>query len=197
MNDMKFPLHARVALKPGADEVYLAAVVGTEGWIRDSKVDGDGFEMVKIEWDKDHWRYQGQPDGWTYADHFNEIGPPSPGTPNPNPQAPAQEKSDDDVIAKLPEQSEEEVENYIDQLSEAMEACSEGEAFMVITVKKAPHPENPGEMVYMPSLFQANTSKEAAMLLDIQLAECASASYQEMVFQLLNAMRKDDPPQRT
>ena len=196
MNDMRFPLHARVALRPGADTVYLAAVAGTEGWVRDHKVDSDGFEMVKIEWDKDHWRYNGQPDGWTYAEHFKEIGPPAAPSPEPTPPVEKVPEPQDEVIAKLPEQSDDEVESYIDELSEAMEAASEGEAFMMITVRKAPHPENPGEMVYMPSIFQANTSKEAAMLLDIQLAECASASYQEMVFQLLNAMRKDDPPAR-
>lgn len=195
MNDMRFPLHARVALRPGADTVYLMAVAGTEGWVRDHKVDNDGFEMVKIEWDKAHWRYNGQPDGWTYAEHFKVIGPPQPEAP-PAREEPTPEP-EDEVIAKLPDSSDDEVESYIDELSEAMEAASEGEAFMMITVKKAPHPENPNETVYMPSIFQANTSKEAAMLLDIQLAECASASYQEMVFQLLNAMRKDDPPPRT
>src|SRR3954462_1476071 len=70
------PLHSRVALKPGADEIYTHAFVGSEGWVRAIKKDADGFEMVNVEWDKDHWRFNGQPDGWTFSDHFDVIGPP-------------------------------------------------------------------------------------------------------------------------
>jgi len=176
------PLHSRIALNPGAEDLYQLAVAGTEGWVRGHKVDDAGFEMVKVEWDKDHWRYNGQPDGWTFATHFKIIGPPS------EPKEPEVEEHQE--LAQMAEFSDEEVEEYIDQLSEAMEAASEGEAFMTITIRKLPNPENPNETIYLPSIFQGATSKEAGMLLDIQLAECASASYQEMVFQLLNAMRK-------
>ena len=191
------PLNSRVALKPGADEVYALAVAGTEGWVREHKVDDAGFEMVKVEWDKDHWRYNGQPDGWTFAEHFKIVGPPE--VAEPKVDEPEAEEPQEELIAQHTNLSDEEIESYIDELGEAMDAASEGEAFMTITIRKIPDPENPGVTMYVPSIFQGSTSKEAAMLLDIQLAECASASYQEMVFQLLNAMRKSKPdePERS
>src|SRR5881628_1363731 len=83
----KIPLNARVALKDGADNVYIYALAGTEGWVRGFKTDAEGFELVKIEWDKEHWRYNGQPDGWTFADHFYVVGPPSPPQENREPEA--------------------------------------------------------------------------------------------------------------
>lgn len=191
MVDM-IPLHSRVALKPGADSVYQLAVAGTEGWVRDHKVDDAGFDMVKVEWDKDHWRYNGQPDGWTFAEHFKIIGPPAEPKPKELDIEVTFEQKEDE-IAQLSDVSDDEIEQYIDQLSEATEAASEGEAFLTITIRKMPNPENPNETIYLPSIFQGATSKEAGMLLDIQLAECASASYQEMVFHLLNAMRNTQP----
>src|SRR5205807_2608624 len=74
------------------------------------------------------------------------------------------------------------VEVYIDTLTEAMDSASESEAFLMIAVRRVPNPENPRETMYVPQIFTTSTSTEGALLLDIQLAECASTSYEEMVF---------------
>jgi hypothetical protein len=200
MNDI--PLHSRVALIDGADNVYTFALAGTEGWIRERKVDDLGYDLVKIEWDKDHWRYNGQPDGWTFETHFKAIGPPEV------PAEKTEDKQEDDEKEENEPQMEivpvgeisltdappadHQIEVYIDTLTEAMDAASESEAFLMIAVRRVPNPENPRETMYVPQIFTTSTTQEGALLLDIQLAECASTSYEEMVFQLIEQLKKHD-----
>lgn len=193
----EIPVHSRVALKDGADSVYLFALAGTEGWVRDHKLDEHGYELVKIEWDKDHWRYNGQSDGWTYKNHFKIIGPPN----FPKEQTEAIEESE--LEATLADElesigdidlesspSDDQLAVYVDTLTEATEAASESEAFLMIAVRRVPNPENPRETMFIPQIFTTSTSKEGALLLDIQLAECASTSYEEMVLNLIDQLRK-------
>jgi hypothetical protein len=200
MNDI--PLHSRVALIDGADNVYTFALAGTEGWIRERKIDDLGYDLVKIEWDKDHWRYNGQPDGWTFETHFKAIGPPEV------PAEKTEDKQEDDEKEENEPQMEivpvgeisltdappadHQIEVYIDTLTEAMDAASESEAFLMIAVRRVPNPENPRETMYVPQIFTTSTTQEGALLLDIQLAECASTSYEEMVFQLIEQLKKHD-----
>lgn len=184
MKMTKLPLHSRVALKDGADNVYVYALAGTEGWVRGHKVDDEGFDLVKIEWDKTHWRFNGQPDGWTFASHFYVVGPPSP------PEHKEEEKEDDMKLPEMPA-SEDEMDEYMDTLTEAMDAASESEGFVVFTIRRVPNPDNPSEIMFIPGLFTHSVSKEAGMLLDIQLAEAASTSYQELIIQMMQAIKSD------
>lgn len=179
------PLHARVALKDGADHVYVYALAGTEGWVRGQKTDDDGFDLVRIEWDKDHWRYNGQQDGWTYADHFYVIGPPSP------PQH-EQPQEDEEAVLPDPPASENEMDAYMQTLTDAMEAASESEGFLLVAVKRIPNPEKPSEILFAPAVFNHSVSREISMILDMQLAEMAANSYQEMVFNMMQSIKPDD-----
>ncbi len=46
---------------------------GNEAYIRGVKSDRWGLPMILIEWDKNHWTYNGAPDGWTFPDHFEKV----------------------------------------------------------------------------------------------------------------------------
>jgi hypothetical protein len=193
----EIPLHSRVALIDGADSVYTFALSGTEGWVRGRKVDDFGYDLVKVEWDKEHWRYNGQPDGWTFESHFKIIGPPEiPATTEEEEEVEQGEQSQEESIGELTlheaPPADHQIEVYIDTLTEAMDAASESEAFLMIAVRRVPNPENPTETMYVPQIFSTATTKEGALLLDIQLAECASTSYEEMVFQLIEQLKKND-----
>lgn len=182
----KIPLHSRVALKDGADTVYVYALAGTEGWVRGQKEDSDGFELFRIEWDKEHWRYNGQPDGWTFADHFKVIGPPDPVDQE---EEDVEEDTTPDAVGMQPvARSENDLDSYMESLSEAFDAASEGEGFVVLAIRRQPNPQNPSEIAFVPTMFQHSTTKEAEMLLDIQLAELASSNYQDMIFNLMQAL---------
>lgn len=183
-NDIE--LHSRVALVDGADNVYANAMAGTEGWVRARKTDDHGFRLVKIEWDKDHWRFNGQSDGWTFESHFKVIGPPL--LPDED------EEYEQPEVVSLQEAppSDDQMERYIDALTDAMDAASESEAFLTIVVRRIPNPDNPAEHMYVPQIFTNATSREGAMLLDIQLAECASQSYEDMILQLMERLRDEN-----
>src|SRR3954466_5189582 len=64
----------RVKLKSdGQDALYAFACAGSEGWVRNLDHDKLGYPMVYIEWDKDHWAYNGEPDRWAFEAHFDKV----------------------------------------------------------------------------------------------------------------------------
>lgn len=184
------PLHSRVALKDGKDQVYVYALAGTEGWVRGTKEDSDGFPLFKIEWDKEHWRYNGQPDGWTFAEHFKVIGPPDPRAVDD--EEDEDEEVDEDVeMQDDPVSKEEALEAYMETLSEAFDAASEAEGFVVFTIRRVPNPEKPEEVAFVPTMFLHAASKEANMLLDVAVADAAATNYQEMILNLMQSIKPE------
>jgi hypothetical protein len=179
------PVGSRVSLKDGMERVYTFAVAGTEGWVRERKEDSDGFPLVRIEWDKEHWRYNGQPDGWTFEDHFRLIDVPAP-TPEVEPE-PAE-----GLLAQLQpdERAWGAVDGYVDDLSDAMDAASEGEGFFMIVIRQRQNDKDPNEVMYFPTIFDNALTEEARCVLDAQLAECASTNYQFMVASLMEALAR-------
>lgn len=70
--EQRFQVDTRVKLREGVDPGLYNGFsrVGNEGWIRKRKRDKYGYPQVLIEWDKDHWAYNGQEDGWTWEGQF-------------------------------------------------------------------------------------------------------------------------------
>lgn len=67
--------NARVKLRDGVSPNFYGGfgLPGHEGWIREHREEKYGYPQVLIEWDKDHWAYNGQPDGWTWEGHFELV----------------------------------------------------------------------------------------------------------------------------
>lgn len=64
----------RVRLKgEGQDQLYTNACAGSEGWVRNTDFDTQGYPMIYIEWDKDHWAYNGESDRWAFEAHYDII----------------------------------------------------------------------------------------------------------------------------
>lgn len=64
-------VNQRVRLKTdGQDGLYIYAAAGAPGWVRKQDHDSLGYPTVFIEWDKNHWSYNGEPDRWTMEAHF-------------------------------------------------------------------------------------------------------------------------------
>src|SRR3954463_12981755 len=74
------PIGAKVELLPGCEDVYSRAVSASQGVVRKRQFDEAGFPLVYIEWDKEHWRFNEEEDGWTFASHFKVIGEADPPT---------------------------------------------------------------------------------------------------------------------
>lgn len=193
----EIPQHSRVALKNGTESVYTFCLAGSEGWARDSKTDDDGFKLLLIEWDKDHWRYNGQPDGYSFASHFKVIGPPEPPVMEEDEEVDTGDEPEArievanflaQIKADMSEPSE--ADSYMEELSDAMESASESEGFVMFTVKRSINPDNPNEVLFAPEIHSATLSEEARLILDVQLAECASQSYQDMISHLMELLIK-------
>lgn len=183
-----FPIDSRVALRPGMEKVYTRAVAGSEGWVRDRKSDPDGFPLVRIEWDKSRWRYNGQADGWTFADHFKLLEEPAP-------QVEEEIEPEEFLVQLRPEiepkgRDWDQIGDYVEELSDAMEAASESEGFFMIVIRRKVNDDNPNEVMFFPSIYDNALSDEARCVIDAQLAECASANYQFMVANLMEMLLK-------
>ena len=70
--EQRFKINTRVRLREGIDPAFFDGLsrVGNEGWVRRRKRDRYGYPEVLIEWDADHWAYNGQPDCWTMEGQF-------------------------------------------------------------------------------------------------------------------------------
>src|SRR5436190_12058316 len=74
MVDFRLPINSRVKLKDGIDPALYKgySCTGNEGWIRNRRQEM-GYPQVLIEWDRNHWSYNGAPNCWTWEDHFDLI----------------------------------------------------------------------------------------------------------------------------
>src|SRR5271165_7482108 len=101
----RIPLNSRVSLRDGIDsDLYRGySCTGNEGWIRNHRTDEHGYFQVLIEWDHDHWAYNGAPNCWTWEDHFDLVEEPK--MPEmPSSQDPQEASTPEDALRRLTEQ---------------------------------------------------------------------------------------------
>src|SRR5271170_1972050 len=74
----RLPIDSRVRLRDGIDpSLYKGfSCTGNEGWVRDHRADEHGYPQVMVEWDHDHWAYNGAPNCWTWENHFDLVEEP-------------------------------------------------------------------------------------------------------------------------
>lgn len=71
----QFSINSRVRLRDGVDPTFYNGYTrtGNEGWVRKIKYDKYGYPRILVEWDKDHWSYNGAQDTWTWEGHFEAV----------------------------------------------------------------------------------------------------------------------------
>lgn len=71
----QFSVNDRVRLRDGVDPGFYNGYsrTGNEGWVRKYKFDKYGYSQILLEWDKNHWSYNGAPDSWTWEGHFEPV----------------------------------------------------------------------------------------------------------------------------
>lgn len=131
-----------VELRSGREDVYQRAVAKSRGIVRAAKEDDFGFPQIYIAWDKDHWRYNGEEDGWTYTDHFTVLR-----EPEINELVGAEPYDVPNVIDEEMSEQEERIAEYLDQMMAAFDKASESDAFFLITIRKEVDPDHGNMML--------------------------------------------------
>ena len=175
-----------VELLEHASHYYPVATAGWRGIVKDTKVDDEGFAMVYIEWDRDHWLYSsGQADGWTYPAHFEVVGEFTvKDIVNEAMERRAQEDPAED--GEPPEVSEMDAvpeaegtgstdDSKREHLSAVFESAvaeaRDSEGFVLIWVDE--REIRPGLTIHVPSRVAIAASVESADLLEVQIMEMA------------------------
>lgn len=164
----ELPIGAKVELLDGCDEVYSRAVAGSRGYVRRHKVDDYGFALVYVEWDREHWRDNDEPDGWTFPGHFKILE-----TPDLVSEiiAEANARRDAERCAHCGQEHEEvdESQQYLDVLHAAVEDALESEAFFIITLKED-RDAIPGYLSVVPRWYSGSLTDDAQKVLATKLA---------------------------
>jgi hypothetical protein len=201
----RFAANTRVRLREGVDPgIYNGySRVGNEGWIRKRKRDKYGYPQVLIEWDKDHWAYNGQEDGWTWEGHFDSVEETEMSERESNPEFENQIRGVTEVFIKglmsvvAAQQGNEvaEVEeptinedDWQTQANQAAEAVACAPAYIVITLEQvSPSGTTP---IVVPRVFNAAREPELALIAQSQLSHLVSSLQDKVIADILQ--RGDD-----
>jgi len=196
--DFHIGVNERVKLKDGFDHLYPAAYVGSEGWIRNRGFDAVGFPRVFVEWDKKHWTYNGEPNGWTFEGHFDIVKERSRMGKDINNDELArivqnvvkQMRSDDEDEGRSTEMIETpgSGQEMMEKIGEAFEKATESEAFLLITVRKQ---KQDGGDILIPEIHQHAQNEECEIMIDLQVAQIAATHSQKSIIEDLEAVLDD------
>lgn len=186
MEKHRLKKNQRVKLKSdGQDYPYKWAGAGSEGWVRRLDTDNVGFPVVYIEWDKDHWAFNGEPDQWTLEDHFDPVEEIMP-------------ENSEDLVKAFAEfvASREQGEGsssstkdtrYAEAFAQGKKFALNAEAFLLIAVevdrKDADAP------VFNPMVFQSYKDDEAGLILESQLSVLSSNAFQQLAVEQIRRNR--------
>ena len=222
-NEYRLPLNSKVRLKGDRTDVYTLAKAGAEGWVRERTMDPVGaFPMVLVEWDKSHWAYNGQPDTWTFEDHFDlvqeqeQVNDKTPdqseiaaalevlrkaASANDEPEQRARAHPEPERHLQIvPDEPEPEGESdllndeeYLRLLRSAAGHAAGAEAFLVVAVKHEEGPFGGGKTALVPRVFKGEKSDAATTLLGLQLAHLAAIFHQELAVEQINSQDPEPP----
>lgn len=171
--------------------LYTMASSGSEGWADSLSHDELGYPLVYVKWDKEHWAYNGEPDTWTFASHFEAMEDKMD-----------EEESEPDAVQKIMnlisanaqpvEQSVEAdtepktvgadvlldalvhhvewptKEDFKTALADALSDTADDDGFILLSIKRN------DDGTFNPSISMCMTDLEAKVLLDAQLTAIAA-----------------------
>lgn len=201
--DFKFHKGDRVRLKFDRAEIYRRAFGGSEAIVQEMRKDEFGYPMIRVEWDKEHWTYNGEQDMWTFEDHFepverivmadkNRDGKLAEDLMNFLRQHMEQGDAPDKEEGHKEEDKAAERERlYNETLSEGLDAATNGEAFMLVTVSREIDPENSEFFQLNPAIFSVYKTDEAGLLLETQLSSIVAAVHQELAGAMIGRIMRE------
>ena len=157
--------------------------------------------MVFVEWDRDHWAYNDEPNQWTFESHFEIIEEGST----------VSKKSSDDIlrgIAGLIGEYLSDVDNdqgktqestaptpdtadspdeFIETIGNAHERATEADAFILISINE--ERDQAGNDIMVPYVYSSHRNDIAGVLLHAQVAAFAAAAHREAALEIIQRRR--------
>lgn len=208
--DQRFDINTRVKLRDGVDPSLYNGFsrVGNEGWIRKRRRDKYGYPQVFIQWDKDHWAYNSQEDGWTWEGQFEEV---KDNKMNDNNQSKnlenqirditenfvsaifstlGQEKKSDSSPEAVIEDDAANIDDtpWEELSSEAIASLAKSRGYLLISLEDA-EAENAPEMM-IPRIFQACREPDYALIIQSQLSHYLASSQDHLISKILSSKTK-------
>lgn len=134
--------------------------------VTDAKRD-DGFDLIYVSWDHDHWKYNDQPDGWTYPAHFKVLETSEPDEVLQGFIAQGQERPEDDRRAQ-----------YREMLQKSFEKAKEADGFLLLCIN---HESFVDGSQIAPYMFAACMDEQTVSLLEAHCMQVAAQMFQEAV----------------
>jgi hypothetical protein len=207
--EQRFKVNTRVRLRDGVDSVFFGGYSrsGNEGWIRKRKRDRYGFPEVLVEWDKDHWAYNGQPDCWSMEGQFeaveeNDMEAPTPKEARNKMISDLTEKflgallavldnEEPEATAEQPEAEEENVEEQWDTLAaEAAEVVTKAPAYVVVALERMEVDGAPPMII--PRIFHAAREPDYKLITQSHLAHVLASMQDETIAGVFQSRASDD-----
>lgn len=207
---MSLPLDVPVKLKSEYANVYSLAAPGAVGFARRRKEE-EGFPMVFIEWDQQHWSYSGEQDKWTFENHFepldgdleedSTVSADEEGKLPPELQKGIEELFAGYLADNQPEQTQvqaapdselfelETPEEYQQTIEIALKAAADGIAFLMIGV--AEREIDDGGKALVPYVVSSYTNETAGLFLETQVADFAASAFQNTAVALMTRIRRE------
>lgn len=197
----RFKINTRVRLREGVDPVFFngLARVGTEGWIKRRKRDRYGYPEVLVEWDRDHWAYNGQPDCWTMEGQFEAVEEDMSEAPDPKQNRDEQVRditekfvralfgtlgvAEETPTPEAEEKQEVDSNQWEALASAAGEAVQNAPAYIVVALERLEKDGAPPMII--PRVFYAALEPEYRLIAQSQLAHVLAAMQDETIAETL------------
>jgi hypothetical protein len=158
---MKILVNSVVELTTEAESLYQKASAPARAIVKQTQIDEYGFDKVYVEWDRDHWRHNGESDKWAYASHFNVVKYPIP------------EDEDEEGYFEdffIPDESDSKLQSAIES---AALIASTGEGFMLISLER----DQKGDLY--PKIVMGSSSDEAETVFSEEILPLLGFDYDD------------------
>ena len=175
--DHKLHKNQRVKLKKdGQDNIYPLAGAGSEGWVRKLDRDSVGYPIVYIEWDRDHWTYNGEQNQWTLESHFEPVeAEMSSGSDFDEFQEYLRWKKDKEARGESDGDSPQppsDEEQYQESLKRGIEFAKNADAFLIVAINGTE-----GDESFTPAIYRYYKNESAGLILETQIGALAAEAH--------------------
>lgn len=189
--DFKYQLGERVSLKPEASEIYPMARGYMEGIIDRHELDDLGYPMVWIKWDRKHWAYNGEADGWTMEAHFNPVKEekvvPEGFDMNEFAKMVAKHLQSNDDVKKEDTHEPTHEDMFSVERERAIETLREPttSAFIVIAVESI-------DDKMIPSIYKADVRESAKVFVDMTMGDLAANTHAYLSIREIERLEREN-----